>query len=47
MNTITILEEWKTIDEFDIYEISSFGRVRNKTNGKYLTLNRFRGKPNR
>ena len=46
MNTNNILEEWKIINEFDTYEISTFGRVKNRTNGKYLTLNRLRGKPN-
>lgn len=34
-------EEWKTIDEFPNYEVSSFGNIRNKkTPNKMLSLNR-------
>jgi hypothetical protein len=32
-----INEEWKTIADFDNYEISTAERVRNKTTGKYLS----------
>lgn len=30
------MEVWKDIPEFDFYEVSNFGRVRNKKTGKFL-----------
>jgi hypothetical protein len=30
------LEEWKVIEGYETYEISSFGRVKNITRNKYL-----------
>ena len=36
------MEVWKDLEDFDIYEISTFGNVRNKNTGRILkyTLNR-------
>jgi hypothetical protein len=30
------VEEWKQIENYENYEISSLGRVRNKKTGRYL-----------
>jgi hypothetical protein len=30
------LEEWKVIENYENYEISTFGRVRNLSKNKYL-----------
>lgn len=32
-------EEWKPIEMFDDYEVSSFGRICNSTTGRFLALN--------
>lgn len=39
-----MIEEWKTVEEFDNYEVSSLGRVRNKRTNKFLAPYASRGK---
>jgi len=39
INNNNFEEEWKTIEEYDNYEISNIGRVRNIKSGKILKIN--------